>query len=420
VTSCIGIATNQFGTDSKLGADLGTWQTGVLYTTYSLSAMFGATLVAKKLGSRNGVLCGMAIYVTYVTAFLIASVVEGNLRWYVAISGALVGGVGGGFLWTAQGKYFVSVSRAYAHSAGVPVESATSYLGGVFAFFYLYEEVLMKVLSTVITEFVDGSKAWVIVFAIYTAISVCACFGILLCHKFPVEEDDESKSIFYKLTCATRLLTSDPKMKYMIPLNAVFGATFGFMGAFVTGQVVHFSGKDVFVGEITAIPPAVAAVLSLVLGRVAQVTGKGPILVCGALSFAGFAASYLLFPGLEKGWVFLTVGYTLMGFGRATFESTLRATFADFFVEDTEGAFANIILQSGLASALAFFLFPHFTCETPTDYCVEYQDGTLHNVMTLEIVVMSIAGLAIVGYWKAAKIHEKDLSKQAYAALGSA
>ena len=302
---------------------------------------------------------------------------------------------------------------AYSISAGVSKPAATSYLGGIFAFFYLYEEVLMKVLSSVIVETVTEDWSWSLVFAIYTAVSILACFGLLFCHKFPVEVEDESKSMFYKLTSATRLLVTDPKMKYMIPVNAAFGFAAGFLGAFVSGQVVHFSGKDTYLGALTAIPPAVAAILSLVLGKIGQSTGKGPILVMGSVCFAALAGLWILFPGIDsKSWGFLILCYSLMGFGRATFESTLRATFADFFAKDTDGAFANIILQSGLASALAFFLFPHFTCEKEGDYCVEYQDGALHDVLTLEIVVASVSVAAILGYLRAAAIHRQELAAE--------
>ena len=50
--------------------------------------------------------------------------------------------------------------------------------------------------------------------------------------------------------------------------------------------------------------------------------------------------------------------YILGGFGRAIFEGTNKAVFADFFPNDKEAAFANVIMQSGGAATLAFFFFP--------------------------------------------------------------
>ncbi|GMI24648.1 hypothetical protein TrCOL_g10366, partial [Triparma columacea] len=89
-----------------LDADLGTWQSGALYLSYTMSAVFGATLIVKRLGARDGIFTGLVIYCVYVSCFLLASLVPDTAKWPVAIIGALIGGVGGGFLWTAQGAYF--------------------------------------------------------------------------------------------------------------------------------------------------------------------------------------------------------------------------------------------------------------------------------------------------------------------------
>ncbi len=412
VTSCLGLSSARLGNLTYLNADLGTWQSGTLYITYTLSAVFGAAHIVKILGPRNGLFAGLVIYCVYVSCFLVAALVEDTLKWPVAIAGAFIGGIGGGFLWTAQGAYFVKVSEAYARSAGIEKTAATSYLGGIFAFFYLFEEVAMKLLSTLLTETLN--QTWLTVFAIYTAIAVLSAIGILFCHKFPIESTNDGKDLCYKLTSAVRIWSVDPKMKYMVPLNAVFGFAAAFLGAYVTGQVVHFTGRDNYAGALTAIPAGVAALMSLVLGKVGQVTGKGPILIGGALSFAAMSAIFVARPAVDGwGWGALVTVYALMGIGRSTFESTLRATFADFFSKDTEGAFANIILQSGLASSVAFFVFPHLQCSTPSDYCIEYKNnGGLHNVLALELVVIATAALAIIGYLRAAALRRKEVAEE--------
>ncbi|GMI39596.1 hypothetical protein TrCOL_g4899, partial [Triparma columacea] len=76
------------------------------------------------------------------------------------------------------------------------------------------------------------------------------------------------------------------------------------------------------------------------------------------------------------------------------------------------GAFANIILQSGLSSSIAFFLFPHFICsDDSTTYCVKYKDGSKHNVLILELVVIATALLAIFGYLRASSLDRKEKEK---------
>ena len=130
--------------------------------------------------------------------------------------GAAVGGVGGGILWTAQGNYFFSMSEAYACSSRTTTAKATSYLGGVFAFFYLYLEVLMKVLASVIVESDTDGDGWITVFAVYTAVSVLACAGVSRCHKFPVApipEEEKARGVCAKITGVTRILFEDPKVR---------------------------------------------------------------------------------------------------------------------------------------------------------------------------------------------------------------
>jgi len=414
VTACLGLSSSRLGDLTFLDADLGTWQSGCLYVSYTLSAVFGATLIVKRLGARDGIFTGLVIYCVYVACFLVASLVPDTAKWPVAITGALIGGVGGGFLWTAQGAYFGKTAEAYAIAASIPKEEATAYLGGVFAFFYLFEEVALKALSTLITQTLGAD--WLVVFITYTAISILSAIGLLFVHKFPVEVDeDESKPLCYKVQSATRLLSNDPKMKYMIPLNAVFGFAAAFFTAYVAGQVVSRAELDNYIGAFTAIPAGVAAILSLVTGRVAKYTGKGPVLIGGALAFGALAGMFLIFPEGES-WAFLITAFTLMGIGRSTFEGTLRATFADYFSKDLEGAFANIILQSGLSSATAFFLFPHFLCsDDSATFCVEYKDGSKHNVLILELVVIATAVLAILGYLRASALDKKEKEKEALA-----
>ncbi|GMH75989.1 hypothetical protein TrVE_jg12144 [Triparma verrucosa] len=424
VTACLGLASARLGDLTYLDADLGTWQNGTLYTFYTLSAVFGATYVVDRLGSRNGILAGVSIYCVYVCCFLVASLVSDANKWPVALIGAAIGGVGGGFLWTAQGAYFGKTAAAYALACDIPKEDATAYLGGLFAFFYLSEEVALKLLSTLITQVLELD--WLVVFISYSVIAFLSAVGILFVYKFPEEaaKENDKKDFCYKVTAATRLLTTDTKMPLMIPMNAVFGFAAAFLNSYVTGQVIHFAttapgadpvnGLDNYVGTFTAIPAAVAAVMSLILGKVAAKTGKGPILIGGACAFAALASVFLIRPGLDDwGWAPLITVFILMGMGRATFESTLRATFADFFSSNLPGAFANIILQSGLSSAFAFFAFPHITCDEESDYCVEYKgNGGLHNVLALELIVIVTALLAILGYWKASKIRDREILEE--------
>ena len=103
VVSCLSLATARF-------AAVGAWQSGILYTTYVASALLGATGVVKHLGGRNALVAGMGLYCAYVAAFLLATLVSNvTHQQTAAYVGAAIGGVGAGFLWTAQGKTNMSL-----------------------------------------------------------------------------------------------------------------------------------------------------------------------------------------------------------------------------------------------------------------------------------------------------------------------
>jgi MFS family permease len=323
--------------------------------------------------------------------------------------GAAIGGIGGGFLWTAQGSYFGQAAEEHAAFLQQDVKLSTAYFAGIFAFVYLAEEVCLRLLSTALLE--TGRISWTAIFGVYTVVAVVSTMGMVLVHNYP-KQQGQRVSDFYKVTAAVQLLRDDPKMKYMIGLNSAFGFCGAFLNSYVNGQVVRVALNDPdskYVGGLSALVAAVAAIMSLVLAPVAQKFGKGPILVGGALCFFGVAFPFVVQPNAAQwGWGGLIMVYTLQGMGRATFESTLKATFADYFSYEKEGAFANIILQNGLSSAIGYILSFRLLCEKKSKYCVEFSDGSLHNVLCFEVLVVMSVIFAIGGYWRASILYKRE------------
>jgi MFS family permease len=186
----------------------------------------------------------------------------------------------------------------------------------------------------------------------------------------------------------------------------------------VNGQVIRVALHDYssrYVGIFTAISSMVAAILSWAVGALdwlshslvvqdqdVSMRGKfarcikffGPnkerILTAGAVSYLFIALLFLFFPSFDS-WNFssLLLIYILLGVGRSTYEGTLRAVFADFFPQEREGAFANIILSTGIASVVGFWLA-----------------GI--SPYALEIVTIVSSILAIVGFWKANELYKAE------------
>ena len=349
-TACLALATARLGST-------GAWQSGILYLTYTASALLGATYIVKQAGARNALWFGMTLYCAYVACFWVATtIMEEEGQRIAAWTGAGIGGIGAGFLWTAQGAYFAQSAQAHAQYQGQEVSVSTSYLAGIFAFFYLAEEVVLRILSTILA---GRGWSWESIFGLYTVVTVLSTAAMPLVYNFPNEDDETDSSaadIFNKVTAAVQLLWKDPKMKHMVGLNAVFGFASAFLNSYVNGQVLPVALDEKYIGVLSAWVSGVAAIMSLVFGKVtASSIGKGPVLVIGACCFFGVVFPFVLQPNASAyGWGPLGSVYTLHGVGRATFEGTLKATFADYFAYEKEGAFANIILQNGLAGAIGY------------------------------------------------------------------
>jgi MFS family permease len=346
--------------------------------TYTLSALLGATYVVKRIGSRNALMGGMTLYVAYVGCFVVALHVE--QAKLAAYTGAAIGGTGAGVLWTAQGAYFGQAAEAHARASAkhpVVIATSTSLLAGIFAFWYLSAEVCLRLLSTVLLELKIAS--WEGIFGMYTLITILSAVAMLGVHEYPITTTPteatsyvdhknrthnkriSSSSTWYKVTAAAQLMIRDPKMKYMIGLNAVFGFSSAFLNTYVNGEVVPIALNDPdskYIGVLSSWGSAVAAGMSLWFGKC---QAKGLILMVGAACFMGVALFFVILPDPHSySWTLLLGVYSLQGIGRATFEGTLKAVFADYFCHEKEGAFANIVVQNGFASAIGYI------CE----YCI--------------------------------------------------
>ena len=444
VVACLSLATARLGS-------FGAYQNGLLYVTYAISGLIGSTYVVKELGSRNALAFGMGLYCVYVLTFYVATnITQATSLVTVVTVGALVGGWGAGFLWTAQGAYFTRAAQLYHHhnirsssSSSSSLENSTAKLASIFAFIYLSSEIGLRAISTFALDVLK--LTWSNLFAFYATVAVLSTLLMSFVQKLPDEDISvgtvatnptdtgtthtsalPTTSIWYKATAAWRLLVQDPKMKYMIGLNAVFGLTSSFLTSYVNGTVVrNVLGSDTYVGLLTAWISCVAAVSSAVFGYVASTTiRKGYVLMMGSLCFLCVAGSFILFPHVSSEsqqwtWWSLVAIYTLHGIGRATFEGTLKSTFADYFSYEKEGAFANIILQNGLSSALGFALTFTLHCSTRKQemwgpYCVMNKDGSVHDVLTFELLIVIAAFVAIYGYYRASVIRTNELSRIHY------
>ena len=411
IVSCVSLATARMGS-------IGALQAGSMYLFYTLSALLGATYVVRRLGSRNAMIFGMAFYSVYVACFAASlsppevrhtvstSHAEHDLQT-VALVGSALGGIGVGILWVGQGAYFVEAATRHAAVMSQDITISTSYFAGIFGFVLLSFEALLRALSSVLIFFLS----WRAIFGIYCLISIVTTIGMFLfVVSYPDMEDPKMhSSAFSKITAALQLLVKDRKMKHMIGMNMLFGFGGAFMNSYINGQVVPAALADFdshFIGVLTSWTALVAGLVSL---ATAMTSRKAHVMVAGVACFFLVAFSFLVQPDVTLWNIYgLITIFTLQGIGRASFESTLKAIFADFFPSDSVGAFSNLILQNGIASSVGYLLTYQLICDDPSRYCVMYTDGSMHNVFTFPLLICISGIIAVLGYWRASVLWRRE------------
>ena len=406
--ACLSLATARLGS-------IGARQSGLIFLTYTCASVMGATSLANILGARNAMILGMTLFCAYVACFLIA-IMDDSLARDATLIGAVLGGVGAGISWTSQGSYFLLASNRYVQASQTHNwHEATTLLAEIFAAIYLVTEASLGVLSSILELW---RIPWSLVFSVYASIAVaCTCAMPIMVQNYPNDEASillvSAESQWDIFSSTLRLLLRDPKMKYMIGFNAAMGLGSAFVNAVVSGAVVPVIFKDensLYVGVLMAAHAAVAAGMSALFGYVSRRVGNVPVMTIGAICMMTPAAAFLMQPNLHHwNWESVVMIYILHGTGRAVFEGTTRAVFAEYFYYEKEGAFANIILQNGLACAVGYFLAGHLTCDVPNKYCVEYPgDHSLHQVWPLEILII-VAGLSSIwGFQRASVLFQEE------------
>ena len=418
---------------ARLGNNVGNIQSGVLYLSYTLSALLGSTFVTKLMGARNAMILGMVMYTTYVASFIAAINVSQSFRMPIAALGGAVGGVAAGILWTAQGAYFARVTEEYKDSTNFEssnderieqphpldcpqIEEITSKLGGIFAAMLLGGELIWRLFSTISVKYFDLS--WRVIFFVYLGISILSTFGMIIIYDYKKEgyeeDNDGHRSIKDNATVTIKMNVNDRKMKYMIPLCALFGFAASFILSFVNGVALKISSihdtKSAYVGLFSSLTSGVAGLMSLVFGFGYKKIGKGIVLLIGAIAFFMVGFLFLVVNDPKSwNWPFFIAIYTFQGIGRSTYEGTLRSRFVDFFGYEKEGAFANMVLFNGLSTTIGFFIGVYARCSQFSRFCIQYKkDGNIHNILVLEVLIVVFAVLSMVCYYRALHIYKEE------------
>jgi len=229
----------------------------------------------------------------------------------------------------------------------------TAELSAMFAVYYLLFEVVCKLLSSAALHY--HVKPWLVFTACLGAGLASTAGAVLLLDLGRAPSAAGNAGLVSKLSKAAALW-SDPALWCLSLTNLTFGFAAAFMNGYVNAVYTKGQLGAEYVGFFATGTALTAAVASHIFGVVARAFGtKGPLIFLGSLCF--LAVPLLVLGVGLAGWRYwLVVPYVLQGCGRAVYESTNKGVFADFFPgPQSEGAFANVMIQVTLSFATCFF-----------------------------------------------------------------
>jgi len=333
---------------SELGPSLGNTTLFVLYACYTLSAAFLSNGLVARLGAKRTLVLSLGLYCVYVASYAVAFFTPID---NVVIVGAAVGGVAAGCLWPAQGVFFARSAEAYADAASISQKAATALLGAHFSAAYLVGEVGMKLLAS---AFEPGGP----LFVAYSCIAVGAALTVARFVDDVSGDTTPPPPFAESATAALRLFRRSALCRLLVPTNLCFGLAAAYLnGSFLSAVVAAGMGERA-VGAVSAVVVASAALLALPLGRLGRALGtQRPVVALGGACFGLFGVATLIFSKETLGCWLASVGLAVVfGAGRATWEGNFKSSVADDFHDAATAAFANVTVQSGLASTLGFLL----------------------------------------------------------------
>lgn len=178
---------------AELGAILGSYGGFALYISYTMTSLLLAKPFLHSVGPKNSLIVSQICSLVYVLSFFI-SIADSQYAPPVFIIGAIVGGIGAGFMWTAQGAYFSLSARSYSKQAGVDVAVATTNFASIFSGTYLLLESMFGAMATgvylLLMSYNTHHISWkTLIFGSYSSV---ALISSLLFWRFVVELSDDS------------------------------------------------------------------------------------------------------------------------------------------------------------------------------------------------------------------------------------
>ncbi|KAG6434075.1 hypothetical protein SASPL_105696 [Salvia splendens] len=340
--------------------DMGTISLGILYVSFAIFSLV-ASMVVKKMGSKNALILGTTGYWLFIAANLKPS-------WYTMVPASLYMGFAASIIWVGQGTYLTSTATSHANDhklhEGTVIGKFNGEFWGMFACHQLVGNlVTLALLRDGEGGTTSGTTLLLIVFLISMTLgTILMCF---LSKRNSKEERLEgsvntvSSSVGSLLSSMLNLLF-DKRILLVIPLIAYSGLQLAFVWAEYTKEIVNPVLGEQGVGGAMAIYGVFDAISSLAAGRFTSGLSSITIIVSGGMLIQlivllWLLLSYSVVSGILGTILPLLIG-ALWGIGNGVLNTQLSALLGILFKHDLEGAFAQLKLWQSASIAVVFFI----------------------------------------------------------------
>jgi MFS family permease len=320
-----------------LGDRLGSIGNGVLYCVFAFTAAFLSKPFVICYGARRSLIIACFGYSIFVLGFFSAVLGTSNSdyddsvsvepTWGLYLFACVCGGLAGGILWTAQGRYFAHSARMASTDSGQPVEQTNNSFAATFAMLYLGSEMVLKLVATLLYSFSwGGMDSDIVVFGVYPCIALLAAVYMMWIKD--LKDDDVTQTTVMgglKQALASFILSfCDLKLTLLLPFQISFGFASSFITYYVFGTIVSESTVlgETYVGLLSAIIMFVGAGIAMPSATLANKYGKPLVMTCGGLALAGTGLICFVFNTAALGtWELIVPLMVVFGFARGTWVS---------------------------------------------------------------------------------------------------
>jgi hypothetical protein len=327
--------------------------------TYTLTSLIGAAYLVGTFGPRNILLFSSFLYVMGAVTLAVATGVHNqDAVLGLIITGSFFRGLASSSGWVAQGVYFATCAERYAKATGSETSATNSRLASYFATSRMVCLGLTYLVSSMLLQFTSMTDTGLFIFFGTTTLLSSLIMYVSLPDLPPEDvklDSSQTSHVMSERVLPVLIMTVSDLVSICIsPIIITYGFTRIFVGVIVNDRVAAASFSTYIIGYLNVLYTVTGALVAIPMANYLTISAGVAV---GSAAYIMLAICFCLFSYNQLGhsdniWLL----YVLYGIGRTSFESTVKAIYADLYPQKRAVAFAQLSFICGLSSTIFSFV----------------------------------------------------------------